>query len=321
MHPPLEGPGRRGRPVRLATVLLAAMVASGAAQERPVRRIGIPALITAIAFAPDGATIVAWDPAGWSRWDAASGRQREREAVIAKACERAAVLPRSEDGRVVAAQCRDRLLFFEVATGRTLGDRRLPEKQTAAVYTASLNGKTAALVMAGATDTIALGALASGTDTAVTVGNEIEQLTLDADGARLTVGSWRGVEIRDAPGGTLLRRLEGQASHAMSADGRTVAVIGGPGARLFDGGTGEALRSLEGRASHLRFSPDGRLLVGWTNQRVIVWDAATGAQRLVLTSDEFSGAAVSPDGRQLATLSLERRGEGTSSVIAVWRLP
>jgi WD40 repeat protein len=71
----------------------------------------------------------------------------------------------------------------------------------------------------------------------------------------------------------------------------------------------------------VRFSPDGRLLAGWTNQRVIVWDAATGAQRLVLTSDEFSGAAISPDGRQLATLSLERRGEGTSSLIAVWRLP
>jgi WD40 repeat protein len=240
--------------------------------------------------------------------------------VIAKACERASVLPRSEDGRVVAAQCRDRLLFFEVATGRTLGDRRLSEKQTAVVYAASLNGKASALVMAGATDTVHLGGLASGTDTAVKVGSEIEQLTLDADGSRLTVGSWRGVQIRDAPGDTL-RSLEGQASHAMSADGRTVAVIGGPGARLFDGETGERLHDLEGRVSYLRFSPDGRLLVGWTNQRVIVWDATTGAQRLVLTSDEFSGAAVSPDGRQLATLSLQRRGEGTSSLIAVWRLP
>jgi WD40 repeat protein len=321
MHAQLDGGRIRQHTLSIVAMLVAVISTSFAAQERPVRRMQIPALITALAFAPDGETLVAWDPAGWSRWDAASGRQREREAVIAKACARASVLPRSDDGRVVAAQCRDRLLFFEVATGRTLGERRLEEKQTAAVYTASLNGKTTALVMAGATDTVHLGSLASGTDTAVKVGTEIEQLTLDSDGARLTVGSWRGVEIRDAPGGTLRRRLEGQASHAMSADGRTVAVIGGPGARLFDGETGEAIRTLEGRVSHVRFSPDGRLLAGWTNQRVIVWDAATGAQRLVLTSDEFSGAAISPDGRQLATLSLERRGEGTSSLIAVWRLP
>ena len=321
MHAQLDGDRIRQHTRSVVAILVAVIATSLVAQERPVRRIQIPALITALAFAPDGATLVAWDPAGWSRWDAASGRQREREAVIAKACERASVLPRSEDGRVVAAQCRDRLLFFEVATGRTLGDRRLEEKQTAAVYTASLSGTATALVMAGATDTVHLGNLAGGTGTAVKVGSEIEQLTLDSDGSRLTVGSWRGVEIRDAPAGTLRRSLEGQASHAMTADGRTVAVVGGPGARLFDGETGERLRDLEGRVSYLRFSPDGRLLVGWTNQRVIVWDATTGAQRLVLTSDEFSGAAVSPDGRQLATLSLQRRGEGTSSMIAVWRLP
>jgi WD40 repeat protein len=321
MHPPLTDAGPCGRPVPLAAALLVAIVVSAAAQERPVRRIVIPALVTAIAFAPDGETLVAWDPAGWSRWDAASGRQRDREAVIAKTCQRVSVLPRSEDGRVIAAQCRDRLVFFDVATGRALGERRLPEKTTAAVYTASLDGKATAIVMAGATDTVRLGDLAGGTETEVKVGSEVEQLLLAANAARLTVGSWRGVEIRETPGGKLLRSLEGQAAHAMSADGKTVAVLGGQGAVLFDAESEERIRDLEGRVSHLRFSPDGRLLVGWTNQRVVVWDGASGAQRLVLTSDEFVSAAVSPDGRQLATVSLERRGEGTSSLIAVWRLP
>jgi WD40 repeat protein len=319
MQAQITRPRPWGRHVPIVASLLAVLATSSAAQERPVRRIPIPALITAIAFAPDGETLNAWDPAGWSRWDAASGRRREREAVIAKACERASVLPRSEDGRVVAAQCRDRLLFFEIATGRPIGERRLPEKQTAAVYTASLDGQTTAMVMAGATGTVRL---ISGTaETEVAVGREIEQIILAPDGGRLTVGSWRGIEIHDVPGGRLLRTLEGQASHALSPDGRRVAVLGAQGAGVLDTESGARIRDLEGRVSHLRFSPDGRLLVGWTNQRVIVWDIPSGAQRLVLTSDEFAGAAVSPDGRQVATLSLERRGEGTSSLVALWKLP
>lgn len=310
----------RNRPI-IAAVLLALTSASSAAQERPVRRISIPALVTAIAFAPDGKTLVAWDPAGWSRWDATSGRQLKREAVIAKLCERAAVLPRSDDGRVVGAQCRDRLLFYDLATTGQLGERRLPENTSAAVYAASPDGKASAVVIAGATDTVRLGDLAGTAETEVKVGSEIEQLTLTAATGILTVGSWRGVEVRQLPDGRLLHTLDGHASHAVSADGRIVAAVHPGGARLFDPQTGQAVRELEGRVSHLRFSPDGRLLVGWTNQRVVVWDAETGAQRLVLTSEEFVYAAVSPDGRQLATASLQRRGEGASSLLAVWRLP
>lgn len=305
---------------------LTAMSVIATAQEGPVRRIRIPALIATVAFSPDGSTLTAWDPAGFSRWDAETGRQTGREPVFAKACERASVLPRSEDGRVIAVQCRDRIAFFEAATGQALGERQLREKETAALYTASPDGKAVAIVMAGAIDTVRLGDLSGGAPTEVPIESEVEQIILGSGGARLTVGSWRGVEIREVPDGTLLRSLAGNASHALSADGRTVALVGDRGPRVFDVDSGRLGRELEGRVSQLRFSPDGGLLVGWTNQRVIVWDLATGAQRLALNAGEFRvgefvAASLAPDGRRLATVSLERRGERTASTVALWRLP
>ena len=292
-----------------------------AQEQKPVRRFSLPALVTTAVFAPDGATISVWDPGGWSSWDAASGNRRGREPVIGKGCERTSVLPRSADGRVVAAQCKDRLFFFDAATGRALGERPVAEAQTAAMYTASANGTVAAVVWAGATNTVAIGAIASGPFSDVQVDGEVEDLSLSTSGDRLSIGTIKGVEIRESPGGKLLRTFAGRASHALSGDGRLLAIASDRGAQIFDVESGGRLAEVEGRVSSLRFSPDGKRLVGWTNQRVIAWDAATGAQQLVLKSDEFVDASISPDGTRLVTVSLDRRGDATSSVLAVWRLP
>ena len=306
----------------LVLLLMLSVPASITAQERPTRRLNIPTLVTAIAFAPDGEALVAWDPAGWSRWDVSRGRPTGREPVIARACERSAVLPRSANGRVVAAQCAGRILFFDAASAATLGERPLQEKQTAATYTASLDGKTIALVLAGDLDTVLVGGLAQGeAATSLDIGAEVEQLTLSASGGRLTVGTWRGVEVRELPGGTLLRTFEGGAAHALSADGRRLAMLADGGVKIFDVDSGQMLREAEGRVAHLRFSPDGSSLVGWTNQRLVLWETASGAARLVLTADEFVAAAISPDNTRLAAVGLERRGEGTASTVGIWQLP
>lgn len=309
------------RYIVILTVLVIGAAAGPRAQERPLRTMTVPTLVTTVAFSPDGETLTAWDPSGFSRWTAANGRLTGREPVFAKACERAPVLPRSANGRVVAANCRNRLVFFEAATAAPLGELALPDKQTAAVYSASANGKAAAIVPAGEIDTIRLGDLTGGTPAELRIGQEVAQLTFDAAGTRLTVGSWQGVEVREVPGGELLRTLKGQGSHALSADGRLVAIVSGPGATLFDAASGDTIREVEGRVSHLRFGGGASRLVGWTNQRVVVWDVATGAQRLVLTGEEFVDAAISPDGSHLATVTLNRRGERTTSTLAVWRLP
>jgi WD40 repeat protein len=277
--------------------------------------------VTTVVFAPDGATITLWDPAGWSSWDAASGNRKGRDPVIGKSCERTAALPRSSDGRVVAAQCKDRLFFFDAGTGRLLGERQMPEKQTSSMYTASADGAVTAIVTAGVTNSVTLRRLPDAPATTLEIGAEIEQLSLSSSGHRLTIGTITGVEVRQLPDGKLLRTLEGRASHTLSGDGRLVAVASDRGAQIFEVESGQRVGEVAGRVSHLRFSPDAKRLIGWTNQQVITWDAATGAQQLVLKSDEFVDASVSPDGTRLATVSLDRRGEYTTSIIGVWRLP
>ena len=311
----------------IAFILLAFAATTAAGpqgpKQRPLRQFNVPTLVTTVTFGPDGALLALWDPAGFSTWDPASGRLKGREPLIARSCERSSVLPRSPDGRVVGAQCRDRLYFFEAATGRTLGDRQLPEKQAAAMYTASADGAVAALVMAGETSKVRVGRLAAGSAAPadLNIDGEVEHLSLSSSGNRVTIGTVKGVEVRDLPAGGPLRTLGGRASHALSADGRLLAIASDSGAQLFDADSGQLLREMEGRATSLRFSPDGKRLVGWTNQRVVTWDVASGAQQLVLTSDEFVDASISPDGGRLATVSLDRRGEGTTSIVAVWRLP
>ncbi len=306
----------------LAALLTLSSAAAPAAQDqKPIRRFSLPALVTTAAFAPDGATITIWDPGGWSSWDAATGNRKGREAVIGKECERTAVLPRSADGRVVAAQCKDRLLFFDAATGRAIGERPVAERQTAAMYTASANGSVAAVVRAGATNTVSVGSIASGPSTDLQIDGEVEHLSLTSTGDRLSIGTIKGVEVRESQSGKLLRTFAGRASHALSADGRLLAIGSDRGAQIFDVDSGQRIAEVEGRVSVLRFSPDAKRLVGWTNQRVITWDATTGAQQLVLKSDEFVEASASPDGTRLVTVSLDRRGEATTSVVAVWKLP
>lgn len=302
-------------------VVLPGAAAAPAAQERPLRQLRVPTLVTAVAFSPDGETLTAWDPAGFSRWNAETGRLTGREPVLARVCDGTAVLPRSSNGRVVAANCRSRLFFFNAATAAPIGERPIPEKETAAAYTASADGKTIAIVLAGQIDTVQLTSAGGTPDTEIRVQGEIEQLTFPAAGTRLAVGTWRGVEVREVPGGALLRTIEGRASHAISDDGQRIAVLGEKGPRIVEAASGELARELEGRVAHVRFGAGAARLVGWTNQRVIVWDVATGAQRLVLTGDEFVDAAIAPDGTRLVTVSLDRRGERTTSIVAVWRLP
>ena len=312
---------RRMQMPGVACGMVVAVGVTLAAQERPLRRITIPTLITAVGFAPDGQTLTAWDPGGLSRWNAETGRRVGREPVFAKACERAAALPRAANG-VIGVNCRSRLLFFDVSTGQPLGEWKLPEKASAATYTAAAGGKAVAIVMPGATGVVELGDLAGQRPGArLQIEGEVEQLLFSASGDRLSVGTAGGVRIYEVPGGALLRTIEGPAAHAISGDGKTVAVVSDRGVRLVEAGTGTEVREMQGRVSHVQFGPSDRLLMGWTNQRLIVWDVATGAQRLVLNTDEFVGAAISPDGERLATISIDRRGEATTSTIATWRLP
>jgi WD40 repeat protein len=109
-------------------------------------------------------------------------------------------------------------------------------------------------------------------------------------------------------------------SLAFSPDGATLAAgTANQGVFRWDVATGQPLPGLTwtepaGRAfiAQVGYSPDGKLLtanVSWTGTRLILFDAATGAPRLVQAdAGPFAGASVSqfafhPAGRVLATVA------------------
>ena len=305
-----------------ASALIAAIVAVPLAQERPIRRINIPGLITTIAFAPDGKSVVAWDPAGWSSWDAESGRRTGRELVLGKACKRVATLPRSDDGRTIGAVCDGRLVMFDVATTASLGEWTPGAKETPIVFTAAPDGALAGVVIAGATGTLAVMDRSGGKPVATLSTPEEIELASFAAGARLVAtGGITGVRLWSLPDAKETARIDGGSSHAFSPDGQVIAVARARGVVLADTATGSIRRELQGPSTQLRFSGDGRRIAGLNNQQVVVWDTDTGTARLVLKADEFLSVALSADGLRLLTLSRELRGETTGSTIAIWRVP
>lgn len=321
---PFRAVERQNKMVRAVTVatLTTLIAAAPAAQERPIRRFTIPALISAIAFAPDGKSVVAWDPAGWSAWDTESGRRTGREPVLAKACGRVATLPRSEDGRTIGASCDGRLVLFDAATTGTVGEWKLGPKKTPILYTATADGSLAAAVIAGATGTVEVSDRSGGKPIAVlTTPDEVEHLAFAPGGKVIGTGGISGVRLWSLPDGKETARVDGGSAFALSPDGQLVAVARSRGAVLVDAGTANVRRELLGPSTVLRFSADGARLAGVNNQQVVVWDTETGTQRLVLKADELLSAALSADGLLLATLSRELRGESTGSTIAIWRVP
>ncbi|HZY84468.1 MAG TPA: WD40 repeat domain-containing protein, partial [Gemmataceae bacterium] len=116
--------------------------------------------------------------------------------------------------------------------------------------------------------------------------------------------------------------LNGLACLAYSPDGRTLAGADHAGnVLLWDTASAKVRATLkpEGgrRVSSLAFSPDGKTLAAAVGNRpgrdrepglIVLWDAATGKQRLTLTghTNEALSVAFSPDGKLLASGSSDR---------------
>jgi WD40 repeat protein/tRNA A-37 threonylcarbamoyl transferase component Bud32 len=154
---------------------------------------------------------------------------------------------------------------------------------------------------------------------------------LSRDGKRIVTASLdKTARVWDAETGqevAVLRGHEGSvASARFSPDGRSIATISSDNtARLWEAATGKLLRTLhvprgDGVSTHLygeeayavHFSPDGRRMVtafgDYPDCTARVWDTANGKELAVLTghSGPVVSAVFSPDGKQIATASLDK---------------
>ena len=123
--------------------------------------------------------------------------------------------------------------------------------------------------------------------------------------------------LPDLPDPALRRVLtghDGQVEGAVIApDGSWLATGGSDGTvRIWDPATGQqqaVFRGHRGRVYTVAAAPDGSWLAagGAGDNRVLIWDVATGAVRATLASREVKAIAVAPDGSWLAVGNLDHR--------------
>jgi RNA polymerase sigma factor (sigma-70 family) len=155
-----------------------------------------------------------------------------------------------------------------------------------------------------------------------------QSIGFSPDGKTLAVTMGNdAIELYDVAGGKLLRTIGGheaersnrvvkvvlgglgrltRADLAFSPDGRTVAAsLGNASVRQFDAGTGDEVAAGGGHATAvIAVGTDGRAVTTVSKESVRVWDASTGRElRQWGLNPPAVAAAVSPDGRLLATAS------------------
>jgi WD40 repeat protein len=128
------------------------------------------------------------------------------------------------------------------------------------------------------------------------------------DGRRMATARWdQAVQIRDLATGAVLRSVAGTLAVAWSPDGRLLATaVGSIGKRetvlrvaLWDAASGASLGELDAEPP-FAFAPDGRLATAGADG-VVLWDPATRARAARAPGPGQNVFAFSPDGETLAT--------------------
>jgi len=272
----------------------------------------------AIAFRDDGKLLAS---AGLDRcvkiWEVASGRELRS---LGDHPGGATTISWGADGRTLAVGCGDgRIKIWDADSSKEL---RSIQAHRSEPWLAALSpdGKT---VTSGSSDgSLIVWDAATGASLCSIPGGRVRAVSWDGrlaaatsmDEKRMLVWSVGRTLSESRSVRTLTGHSDAVKSVAISPDGRTIASTGGDGVIrvwLKDG-----VKELRGKDAPsnpwkwIAFAPDGRHLAGlqYGVATVVLWEAATWAEKLVLHHRELvSAAAYSGDGKLLATVS---RAEG-----------
>jgi sulfatase modifying factor 1 len=266
---------------------------------------------TALAFAPDGRTLLGWagKKGGCLAWDAAGGKLRRRVPIPFE------VAAFSPDAKQVAGpQANNRVSIRDTETGKELAHLNAPAPVWHLAW--SPDGKRLAGTgqdglsvwdpQSAAKPLHRKDAVRPGPDPAWSPDGRTVAYTLEDNG---------GVALVEAVEGAEPRRLDdpGNSAVAWSPDGKTIARISGwPWVLLYDAATGKRLRTLSWGSPVRGFawSPEGPAAALSEYGQTSLWSLDPGQVTAVL-KDTSGASAWSPDGKAVAT-------GGPNNTVLVW---
>ncbi len=255
-----------------------------------------PEGVRCVAFSPDGEKVASgcWDKAV-RIYEVHTGKELavlkgHRDAINGVAF--------SPDGDALASCSLDRTIFlWDVRKGAEL--KRLIGHEDWVLGVAFFpDGKS--LASAGKDSTVRVWDLATGQErlTLKSPGSPVEAVAVSPDGKTIASGGWdTAVRLWDADKGTLRAALRGHGMGVLSLnfspDGKALASVSGNWNRPIGGEVklwtvpdGDERATLKGHTDSIwcvRFAPDGRsLATAGRDQKVKVWETATGQERLTL---------------------------------------
>jgi WD40 repeat protein/serine/threonine protein kinase len=283
---------------------------------------GHTAVVSAVAFAPDGSRIVTGSYDRTAKvWQAATGRELLTLSGHTSYIRTVAFSP---DGLRIATGSDDKTAkVWDAASGKELFTL---DRHSNLVYAVAFSPGGRQIATAGADGTARIWDTATGKELFTFHGHtdEVACVTFFPDGLRVATASRDGVvKIWEAASGKESltfrtdRPLGWMGRLAASPDGKRLVTAGGDNpVAVWDAAIGKKLLECDDRYPWcVAFSPDGRRIVsGGYNRIAKVWDAVSGTQLLTLKGHrgDMVSVAFSPDGKQILTGS----SDGTAKVWA-----
>jgi WD40 repeat protein/formylglycine-generating enzyme required for sulfatase activity len=272
------------------------------------------------AWSPDGKHVVTGGYDGVARmWEADTGNEVARfehgETVMALAF--------SPDGKHLAAAVfdDDRAVLWDVGRTAQVGCFRHAEPVTSVAW--SPDGTK---LVTSSWDTTAKSWDVRASPAMRELGGHrqgVYAVAASSDGSSFATGSGDDTaRLWDASTGKVIAELRGHihdlSDVSFSQDGTIVATASWDGlVKLWDAKSGAFVRTLkgnEGRVHAVAFSPDGSRVATATDERVHIWDRASGAvERTLEHHGRVADVSFSPDGKQLLSVTAAGTGQLWSS--------